>query len=491
MSGLPVPVRVLHVSPEMAPLVKQGGLGDVVGALPKALRALGADCRVLLPAWPGVLDRARDRRLTLRRLPRNVHVALKWRVYSGRIWRTDVDDVPVYLLEQPELFANPDVYPASLEPEDALPFCFLSLAALELPGTVSFEPRILHVHDWTVAGVPAALRWHRHYQGHADRYDTVLTIHNLAHQGILDPRVLESWGFPRAAFALESMEFFGQINLLKGGIVAADAVTTVSPRYSWEIQTRDGGMGLEGVLASRRNKLSGIVNGIDPAIWSPGADEVLPARFDAEDLSGKAECRRVLLDRIGFPDDGEPLMLFIGRLVEQKGIDLILDSAERLLEGRRLLVVGTGQPYYLDRVRDLAARRPDRVFSFNEFDEDFAHLAYAGSDLLVMPSLFEPCGISQMIAMAYGTIPVVRAVGGLADTVIDVDGSPDGMGFLFSDYDAEEFLRAVERACGRLSDPAEAREIRRRGMRRDFSWGASASAYLHLYLDLLGVGTAL
>jgi starch synthase len=402
-----------------------------------------------------------------------------------------VNGIPLYLLEQPELFVYPDVYPNTMDPEAVLPFIFLSLAALELPGAASFSPGILHLHDWTAAAVSAALRWHRHYQTFADRYDTVFTIHNLAHQGIVSQAALNGWGFHKASFSLEGFEFYGHVNLLKGGVVTADAVTTVSPSYSWEIQFPDGGMGLQGVLAEQRSKLSGILNGIDRDIWDPRTDPIIPARYTPEDLSGKAVCRRALCERIGFPQDDRPLTLFVGRLVEQKGIDLILAAMEGLLKSSRILVVGTGNALYADRVRDLAARLPDQVHAFTDFDEEFAHLAYAGADLLLMPSLFEPCGISQLIAMAYGTIPVVRAVGGLADTVIDVDASggelSDGTGFLFADYTASELLLALRRALLTRENIPRWTELQRRAMGQDFSWKNSAGTYLRLYLDLLGV----
>ncbi|EFQ24202.1 glycogen synthase (ADP-glucose) [Aminomonas paucivorans DSM 12260] len=481
--------RVLHVTPELAPLVKLGGLGDVAGSLPRALREDGVDCRALLPAYPGVLDRVHDLGLPCRRVPQNLHVALNWRVYSGRLWRTDLDGVPVYLLEQPELFTDPQVYPGSMTCETVLPFLFLGAAALELAGAARWKPQILHLHDWPASTASVLLKWHRHYHRLAEEYDTVLTIHNLAHQGIVAHTGLDGWGFPKTCFSIEGLEFYGHVNLLKGGILAADAITTVSPRYSWDVQTHDGGMGLEGVLYASRGKLRGILNGIDYRIWNPAADPLIPAPYSAQDLAGKATCREELLRTCGWSAEGGPLLVFIGRLVEQKGIDLILASLDRLLaEGNRVVLIGSGHPLFRDRVSAAAQRHPGRMWTFTDFDERVAHQAYAGGDLLLMPSLFEPCGLSQLISMAYGTIPVARATGGLADTVIDADGSPDGTGFLFLDYDPGELIQAVRRAANAMGDPVRWGQIQQRAMTADFSWAQSARAYEDLYQDLLGYG---
>ena len=279
-------LKVLHVTPEMAPLAKQGGLGDVLGALPKTLCKNGVDARVLLPCYPGVMEKVEKEGYHCEKLPRTLNIALDWRVYAADVWRVDVAGVPVYLLEQPELFTDPAIYPNSLLPETVLPFVFLSLAALELPEMEGWKPHILHTHDWPTAVLPVSLKWHRYYKRMAANYDVVMTVHNLAHQGIVDPELLPTWGLEKEAFSIEGLEFYGQANLLKGGALASDAITTVSPHYSWDIQTQDGGFGLHGVFGSMRNKLTGILNGIDYDVWNPATDRILPANFDASDRSG-------------------------------------------------------------------------------------------------------------------------------------------------------------------------------------------------------------
>ncbi len=480
--------RVLHVAPEMAPLVKLGGLGDVVGSLPKALRSADVDARVFLPCYAGLRERLAAMGFPC--LPVDggeLHVALNWRVYDGRVWETVVGGVPVYLLDQPELFGDPQVYPRESTLGATLPFAFLSLGALEFARI--WKPDIFHVHDWPGGLLPAALAWHRHYRSLQQEYDTVLTIHNMAHQWILAPGALEAWGFARDAFALDRMEFFGSLNVLKGAIVASDAVTTVSPRYSWEIQTSQGGFGLHGVLAEHRGKLSGILNGLDDELWNPEADPLLPAPYSFQDLSGKARCRQLLLERFGVEDDDKPLLVFVGRLVEQKGVDILLASLEAFARMEaRTLILGSGHAVFENALRDAASRGGSAACVRVGYDEELAHLLYAGGDILLMPSLFEPCGLSQLIALRYGTIPVVRAVGGLADTVIDADGSPDGNGFVFSDYAPHEFSHATWRALVRRRDAAGWAQIQRRGMTQDYSWHHSAIAYADVYRKLRGMG---
>jgi starch synthase len=480
-------IRVLHVTPEMAPLIKVGGLGDVAGSLPKALNSMGADCRVLIPNFKGLVERASSMGLKIVRCPGKVHAAINWRVYSAGILKTQVNGVTVYLLDQPELFSDLDAYPKSLTCESVLPFIFLSIGALELGNAVRWMPQVLHLHDWPAASVASMLKWHRHYHKLREQFETVLTIHNLAHQGIVSPSGLEGWGFNKNSFSMDGMEFYGHVNLLKGGIIASDKVTTVSPRYSWDIQTREGGMGLDGVLFANRNKLCGILNGVDYDVWNPSKDPLITSHYSPSDLSGKAKCRKDLLRILGWEDTGDVLVAFVGRLVEQKGVDLILGAMNRILaEPIRLVILGSGHPLFEEKLKSEAQKHPKKLWVSTDFDETMAHRIYAGSDLMLMPSQFEPCGLSQLIAMAYGTIPVSRATGGIADTVIDADGADDGTGFLFIDYSPEEMMRALKRGIAAISNPSRRAKIIRNCMTADFSWRQSAKAYLNIYEELLG-----
>ncbi len=482
-------LKVLHIAPECSPLAKKGGLGDVVGTLPKALKKQSIDARVLMPAWPGVLDKA-EKIGRLKREPiGEISVALNWRAYTASVFEAEVNGLHIYLLDQPELFSDPCIYPERLDAVTVLPFVFLSFAPFELLRLTGWKPQFLHAHDWTTAPVSAALKWHRYYSYFNGDYDTVFTIHNLAFQGIISPSVLEGWGFSPRAFSnldTDSMEYFGQINMMKGAITTTEAFTTVSPNYSWDIQTPNGGLGLDGVIVAHKNKLRGIINGIDYDVWNPKTDSLLPANYSIGDMGGKMECRSALLKECGWKEDRRPILVFVGRLTEQKGIDIMLEAVRPFLAKKaRFVIVGSGNDLYTRKVLEFRKEHPDSVHEILEFNEAKAHLAYAGGDILLMPSLFEPCGLSQLIAFAYGTIPVARATGGLADTVIDADGSPDGTGFLFKEFSHEELQRAIERALTAKEDGARWDGLISNAMGSDFSWDNSAKAYAELYRDIL------
>ena len=482
-------LKVLHIAPECSPLAKKGGLGDVVGTLPKALKKQSIDARVLIPAWPGVLEKAEEIGRLKREPIGEISVALNWRAYTASVLEAEVNGLHIYLLDQPELFSDPCIYPEKLDAVTVLPFIFLSFAPFELLRLTGWKPQFLHAHDWTTAPVSAALKWHRYYSYFNGDYDTVFTIHNLAFQGIISPSVLEGWGFSPRAFSnldTDSLEYFGQVNMMKGAITTTEAFTTVSPNYSWDIQTPNGGLGLDGVIVAHKNKLRGIINGIDYDVWNPKTDSLLPANYSIGDMGGKEECRRALLKECGWKEDRRPILIFVGRLTEQKGIDIMLDAVRPFLAKKaRFVIVGSGNDLYTRKVFEFRKEYPHSVHEILEFNEAKAHLAYAGGDMLLMPSLFEPCGLSQLIAFAYGTIPVARATGGLADTVIDADGSPDGTGLLFKDFSHEELQKAIDRALAAKDDGTRWDGIIRNAMGSDFSWDNSAKAYAELYRDIL------
>ena len=482
-------MKVLHTAPECAPLAKKGGLGDVVGALPKALHKHDIDARVLLPAWPGVLEKA-NALGSLNPSPLGqISVALNWRAWNAQVYEAFVNGLHLYLLDQPELFNDADIYPENINALSALPFLFLSFAPFELPSVTGWKPQFLHAHDWTTAALPAALRWHRYYSSFNGDYDTVFTIHNLAHQGLFDHTAINGWGFSPAAFSsldMNSMEFYGQLNFMKGALLTAEAITTVSPSYSWDIQTPNGGFGLDGVVSSHKSKLHGIINGVDYDVWNPAIDPMLPSRYFPANMKGKEICRKALLDECGWAEDERPIVIFVGRLTEQKGIDIMLEGLDSLLpDSFKAVIIGSGSELYNRKVQDFAQGYPGSVHAILEFSEKKAHLAYAGGDIIIMPSLFEPCGLSQLIAFKYGTIPVARATGGLADTIIDADGSADGTGFLFSEYSIEEFKKALIRALSAKKVPELWERIVANAMKSDFSWDASAKAYADLYNSVM------
>lgn len=478
-------IKVLHVATEMAPIEKHSALGDVLGALPRFLRAAGVDARVLLPLYRDALTRCQSLGIHVQSIQKQVHVALNYRVYSASIYEAEYKGVPIYLLEQHELFTSPNIYEDALTPTRAIPFVFLSFAALELANAIGWQPNIFHVHDWSVALLPVALRWHHHYHSMSKNYDTVLTIHNLSHQGIVENDDLGDWGFKKKAESLSDLDFYGQCNLLKGGILTSDAITTVSPHYSWDIQTIDEGFGLHSVLSENKAKLHGILNGVDYDAWNPSTDPFIGSHFSIEDLRGKRICKEELLKICDWPDDGKPILAFVGRLAEQKGVDILLSALDWVLVGNcRMVLLGTGQEHYKNLVEIFAEKYSDYFYACTEYDEKLSHKIYAGSDILLMPSLFEPCGQSQIIAMSYGTVPVVRATGGLADTVIDFDTSSDGTGFLFSEYSAAELADAISRAVSVYSDPSKWSLVMKNSMQANFSWSTSAKMYKELYVAL-------
>jgi starch synthase len=351
---------------------------------------------------------------------------------------------------------------------------------------VDLAPHVLHVHDFQLGLVPSLLRRAGVGAEFFRGTRTVLTIHNLGYQGIYDPLVLRRAGFPEAAFhAGGPLEYWGKTNYLKAGILDADLLTTVSPRYAREImEGPEFGHGLEGVLAGRRGDLTGILNGIDTATWDPATDPHLAAPYDARDLSGKRRNRDALLARTGLaPAAGRPVAAMVTRLVEQKGIDLVMDAFPAILErGIALAVLGQGRKLYEAFFADQARAHPGRVFFDGTFNEPLAHLLEAGADLFVMPSHYEPCGLNQMISLRYGTVPVVRRVGGLADTVVSMEEDPvRGTGFVFEPYTAAGLLDALDRALGAFRDRGGWEALQRRGMARDVSWDSAAAAYEALY----------
>jgi starch synthase len=462
-------IRVLFVAPECAPLTKTGGLGDVAGALPAALRELGADVRILLPAYGA--------------LPSREMATVKLLGHTVRIKETrHPSGVPLYLLHCPQLYIrNGGPYQTDQGedwPDNARRFGVLSRAAALLGGAGSpldWRPEVVHCNDWPGALAPLYLRYERQPAA------SLLTVHNLAFQGLFDPAVLEQLDLPPEDFSLERLEFYGRLSFLKGGLACADALTTVSPTYAEEIQTEAQGCGLEGLLRARAADLSGILNGIDTAAWDPSRDPLVAANYDERTLERKRANKAALQARLGLRvDEAVPLLGMVGRLTHQKGVDLVLAAAEELLGlPAQLAVLGKGDRAHEHSLAALAARHPDDVAVAAGFNEELAHLIEAGADLFLMPSRFEPCGLNQMYSQRYGTPPVARATGGLLDTVRDGE-----TGFLFGPAESAALVEAVRRALAVRADRRRWRALQRAGMARDFSWGEAARRYADLYLRL-------
>jgi starch synthase len=473
---------ILFVASEVAPFSKTGGLGDVAGALPRALAARGHDVAVVTPRY-GAIDPAEA---GLEPVPGVLRVrgeAATLLVKKG--------PAPVYFVEHERFFGSrAGLYAGGGRdfPDNAERFAFLCRAALLLPSILPLRPRILHLNDWQAGLVPFLLR-HEHARDAAlAGARTVFTIHNLAYQGVFPKAVVPVLGLPWDVFRYEAMEFYDQLSFMKAGLTFADALTTVSPTYAREILTPEFGASLDGLLRHRARDLVGILNGIDTAEWDPAGDHHLPARYGADDLTGKAACKAALQREVGLPVRADvPLVGIVGRLADQKGVDLVAAALPALVaQDAQLVLLGTGQREYEDAFRRAAHDRPDRVAARIGFDEGLAHRIEAGADLFLMPSRFEPCGLNQMYSLRYGTVPVVRAVGGLEDTVQDYDGWNGGTGFKFREYAPHALVVAVRRALDVFRDRRAWRGIVRRGMAEDNSWHRSAGRYEELYRRLLG-----
>jgi len=481
-------MHILFVTSEIHPLIKTGGLADVSGSLPPALRKLGADIRVLVPGYPAVLEKLHSPGV-LAELPSPPGNAGSARLLSATM---PGSDLPLLVLDCPALYDRPGgpyLGPDYQEwPDNVLRFGFLSQvgAMLARPDTpLDWHPDIVHCNDWQSALIPALL----HYF-HVPHVKSVVSIHNLAFQGNFDASWIPRLGLPTSSYQVEGVEFYGHFSFLKAGLYHADKITTVSHTYTEEIQTPQFGCGMEGLLETRSSDLVGIVNGIDDN-WNPETDRHLKQNYDKRKLTGKVANKQALQQELGLEIDADiPLLGLISRLTHQKGIDLLLDCADDLLQDDvQFAILGKGDAKLEQHLLKLARGWRGQVSVTAGYDESLAHRITAGSDIFLMPSRFEPCGLNQMYAMAYGTPPVVRRTGGLADTVIDSndatlrDGSATG--FVFELAEAEELLQAIRRALSLYRDRKAWQAIQLSGMQRDFSWQHAAEQYFEVYRSLL------
>jgi starch synthase len=482
--------RILFVTSEAHPLIKTGGLGDVSGSLPAALKSLRHAVRLLLPAYQSVLEK-----LTSTKVVATLKLPLApspVRILEGRMPDTGVI---LWLVDSPECFrrvGNPYVAPDGRDWSDnGFRFALFARAAVEVAmdrAGLKWRPEAVHCNDWQTGLVPALL------SGEPGRPGTVFTIHNLAYQGLFPWHVFADLALPHHLWSMDAMEFHGHFSFIKGGLVFADWLTTVSPTYAREIRTPDYGYGLDGLLNYRSDRLRGILNGADYEVWDPSHDKLIAQTYTARTFEDKAANKKALQARFNLPEDANaPLLGLVGRMVEQKGIDLVLAALPSLLRrGVQVVIVGSGDQRYEQAATQLAARAPRQVGVFIGYCEERAHQVEAGADMFLMPSRFEPCGLNQLYSMRYGTVPVVRRTGGLADTVVDASAEAiqagTATGFAFGEASAEALTAAVERAL-RLYGRPEWSFIARTGMAQDFSWEASAKRYLALYTEAAQAAT--
>ena len=489
-------MRILQLSAEIFPLLKTGGLADVAGALPAALHAQGVETRVLLPGFPAILGALQHRAAV-------DHFRTPWGeqglVLYGELPAIRVGGQPLraYVLDAPDLFdrpGNPYLDDKGRPYADNLRrFAALGWAAAHLGTDLDrhWRPDLVHGHDWHAGLAMAALHWQHRRHG-LPRVPTVFTVHNLAYQGLFERREFADLGLPPEAFDIEGLEFYGQVSFMKAGLYYADRITTVSPTYAREIQTADQGCGLDGLLRTRQHRLSGILNGVDAAVWSPATDALLPARYDAADLGGKAACKAAFQAQVGLDvEAGAPLFTVVSRLTEQKGLHLVEAGIETLVAaGAQLFVQGTGEPGLEEAFTRASARWPGRVATFLGYDEALAHRVFAAGDVTLVPSRFEPCGLTQMYGLTYGCVPLVRGVGGLADTVVDADLATleDGTatGVVFHDFSAGGFVHAVRCALALYRRPQDWARVQQRGMGQVLGWEKAAGEYVGVYRGLLG-----
>jgi starch synthase len=478
------PLRVLLVTPEAVPFAKTGGLADVAGALPRFLQALGCEVKMVMPYYRMVKESG----LPLSSLGQEVEVPMGDEILRADIYQGQLDqDIPVYFVGRDEFFDRGNLYstPRGDYFDNAERFIFFSRAALLSCKLLAFSPEIIHHHEWQTGLIPAYLRSICRSDPFLSQTATLFTIHNIAYQGIFKKEKFGLTGLPVEMYNPEGIEFWERINFMKAGIVYADIINTVSRKYAEEIQAAEYGYGLEGILAKRKEDLYGILNGVDYQDWDPSRDPYLAAHYDPNDLSGKKKCKKDLLETFQLPSSllSSPLLGIVSRLADQKGFDLlaeILDEIFNLDIG--FILLGTGEQKYHDLFRQVAQRYPQKAGVRIAYDDRLAHQIEAGADFFLMPSKYEPCGLNQIYSMKYGTIPIVRATGGLDDTIVNYDPvTGKGNGFKFTHYKAQEFLNQIKTAIGFYSQPKHWKRLLQNAMAADFSWQRSAYSYLQLY----------
>lgn len=472
-------MKVLFAAAEAHPFIKTGGLADVIGALPKALKAAGVDVRVILPKYRGILEKFTSKMEHLT----EVYVPIGWRNQYCGIEQMVYDGIPVYFIDNEYYFGRDGIYGYM---DDGERFAFYNRAVLECLPAIDFQPDVLHCHDWHAAVIPMLLQGHYRHNPFYSEMRSVFTIHNLLYQGVFPYEVLgELLGLDSSYFG--GVEYYGNVNFLKGGIVYSDRVTTVSPTYSEEIRTPYYGYGLDGLLNARADVLSGIVNGIDTKSYNPATDTSLVTRYRSN-LAKKTENKLALQEELGLPVDANiPMVAMVTRLVDSKGLDLLTRVLDELLynDDIQFVLLGTGDESYERWFKEAAWRYPTKLSSQILFNDALSRKIYASSDIFLMPSKFEPCGISQLLALRYGSIPVVRETGGLNDTVQAYnEESGEGNGFTFSNYNAHDMMFALRRAISLYKQPEHWKKITKNAFAGDYSWNVSAQQYIDIYNEI-------
>ena len=488
-------LKILFVVSEMEPFAKVGGLANVIGTLSRRLAGLDCDVRVVLPYYKEVKKNLRNLKLRVKRLDKRISTSIDWLVEEGELYEVKYKDVKVYLIENDKYFGRDQIYatPKGEFEDNDLRFGLLSLGALETAKAINFKPDIIHCHDWQTAFIPICLKWRKHLKDDEffNNSKIVFTIHNISYQGQFDKVIMDKFGIPGFLFTSQGLELYGKANLLKGAILYSNLVTTVSPTFAEEIKKREYGHGLDAVLkwvSRKSNNLQGILDGIDYELWNPETDKSIYSKFSSKEIASKSTNTLKLKKELGLNESEEfPLLCFVSKLTEQKGLDLLLNSLPQIFDlGYQVVILGSGEAH-LEQI----LRRVNRKFRKNlsiaiKPSEDLERKVYAGSDMLLMPSRFEPCGLSQMIALRYGTIPVVRGTGGLLDTVVDYNqDKKNGNGFIFHEFSKVSLLDALIRAISVYEDKKAWAKLITKAMKEDFSWKKSGTKYKEIYQKLL------
>lgn len=479
-------MQILLASSEVAPFAKTGGLADVAGALPKALAKLGHDIRVVLPKYR-MVDAAKH---GLKRILSTLPVPIAGAIENAAVWQGAIGSVPAYFIENDDYYDRKGLYQfeGRDHPDNAERFAFFSRAILEMTQALDFIPAVYHCNDWQTGLVPTYLRTTYQHAPEFHGSGVLFTVHNLGYQGLFKPAALAIANLGQDLFNPFGVEFYGKVNFLKAGLVFSDLINTVSRKYSQEIQTEEFGHGLEGVLRARFRDVHGILNGIDYDEWHPSRDALITARFSQEDVSGKTLCKADLQREFELPERPDvPLLAVISRLTPQKGMDLVAEALDAMLNlDAQFVLLGTGDVDLHQAFEEAKARHPSRIGLKLGFDVALSHKIEAGADMFLMPSRYEPCGLNQIYSLAYGTVPVARATGGLDDTIQPFNpDTGEGNGFKFAEATSDALLEAVSRAVALYRQPDQWRRLVLNGMACDFSWDRSAKEYVALYQQIV------